>query len=205
LVTLNEGIFLVKLSRRAVSDYIRRGIEPNPPEDTPPSLRSKAGVFVTIEEYEGGRKGLRGCIGYPLPYAPLVEATIDSAISAATRDPRFDPMIETELPKVVFEVSVLTPPSLINADHPRDYPKKIKVARDGLVVEMGFNKGLLLPQVPVEWGWDEATFLSECCMKAGLPPDSWLSKDAKIYSFTAEVFSEMSPLGEIKRRDMDHQ
>ena len=131
-----------------------------------------------------------------------MEATIDSAISAATRDPRFDPMVEAELSRVVFEVSVLTPPVLLKADRPRDYPKLIKVARDGLVIERGFHKGLLLPQVPVEWGWDEVTFLSECCIKAGLPPDSWLSSDVKIYSFTAQVFSETSPSGEIHRRNM---
>jgi uncharacterized protein (TIGR00296 family) len=203
LVTLDEGRFLVRLARNTVTDYLRSGIEPNPPEDTPPALREKSGVFVTIEEYDGGRKGLRGCIGYPLPYSPLVEATIDSAISAATRDPRFDPMAQAELCRVVFEVSVLTPPALLKADRPSDYPKLIKVARDGLVIERGFHKGLLLPQVPVEWGWDEATFLSECCMKAGLPPDSWLSRDVKIYSFTAQVFSETNPSGEVHHRNMD--
>jgi uncharacterized protein (TIGR00296 family) len=203
LVTLDEGRFLVRLARDSVSDYLSSGIEPSPPEDTPPALREKSGVFVTIEEYDGGRKGLRGCIGYPLPYSPLVEATIDSAISAATRDPRFDPMAQSELSKVVFEVSVLTQPVPLKADSPRDYPKLIKVARDGLVVERGFHKGLLLPQVPVEWGWDEATFLSECCMKAGLPPDSWLSSDVKISSFTAQVFSEISPSGEIRHRNTD--
>jgi hypothetical protein len=203
LVTLEEGGFLVRLARDTVSEYLHSGTEPNPPEDTPQTLRKKSGVFVTIEEYDGGRKGLRGCIGYPLPYSPLVEATIDSAISAATRDPRFEPMSEDELPNVVFEVSVLTPPELLKAGRPLDYPKLIKVARDGLVVERGYHKGLLLPQVPIEWGWDESTFLSECCMKAGLPPDSWLSTDVKIYTFTAQVFFESRPSGEIQQRAMD--
>lgn len=202
MVTLEEGRFLVRLARRTVSEYLRSGTESSPPEDTPQTLREKSGVFVTIEEYDGGRKGLRGCIGYPLPHSPLVEATIDSAISAATRDPRFDPMSEVELPNVVFEVSVLTPPALLKASRPLDYPKLIKVARDGLVVERGYHKGLLLPQVPIEWGWDESTFLSECCMKAGLPPDSWLSADVKIYTFTAQVFSEARPCGEILERAM---
>lgn len=203
MVTLEEGRFLVRLARGAVEEYLGSGIEAAPPGDTPSALRERSGVFVTIEEYDGGRKGLRGCIGYPLPHSPLVEATIDSAISAAVRDPRFDPMQRHELDCVVFEVSVLTPPILLEANRPVDYPKLIKVARDGLVVERGYHKGLLLPQVPVEWGWDEATFLSECCMKAGLPPDSWLSGDVKVYSFTAQVFSEESPAGEIRRRNMD--
>jgi uncharacterized protein (TIGR00296 family) len=203
LVTLDEGIFLVRLARDAVSEYLQVGIEPTTPEGTPPALREKSGVFVTIEEYDGGRRGLRGCIGYPLPHSPLVEATMDSAISAATRDPRFSPMAKAELPNVVFEVSVLSRPALLKAARPVEYPKLIKVARDGLVVERGYHKGLLLPQVPVEWGWDEVTFLSECCVKAGLPPDSWLSTDVKIYTFTAQVFSETNPSGEIIQRDMD--
>lgn len=204
MVTPEEGKFLVRLARSAVADFLRSGAAPSPPEDTPPALWSKSGVFVTIEEYDLGRKSLRGCIGYPLPHYPLVEATIDSAISAATRDPRFEPMVEAELKRVVFEVSILTPPTLLKVDRPIDYPKCIKVGRDGLVVERGFHKGLLLPQVPIEYGWDEATFLSECFMKAGLPPDSWLSKDAKIYSFTAQIFSEVAPLGEVVERGLGH-
>ncbi|MBC7113990.1 MAG: AMMECR1 domain-containing protein, partial [Candidatus Methanomethyliales bacterium] len=71
-----------------------------------------------------------------------------------------------------------------------------------LVVEMGFYKGLLLPQVPLVYGWDEETFLSECCMKAGLPPDSWLSRDLKVYVFTAEVFTELSPGGEVVQKKL---
>ncbi|MEM4214077.1 MAG: TIGR00296 family protein, partial [Candidatus Methanomethylicaceae archaeon] len=97
---------------------------------------------------------------------------------------------------------VLTPPVLLEVNDPKEYPKRIKVGRDGLVVEMGYYKGLLLPQVPVEYGWDEETFLSECCMKAGLPPDSWLSRDVKIYTFSAEVFTEVSPGGEIVRKEL---
>lgn len=205
LATLEEGKFLVRLARSAVAGYLEKGIEPKPPKETPPSLRVKSGVFVTIEEFDNGRRSLRGCIGYPLPYAPLVEAAIDSALSAATRDPRFEPMTKSELPRVVFEVSVLTQPKLLKTDRPQDYPGLIRVGRDGLVVEMGYHKGLLLPQVPVEWGWDEETFLSECCMKAGLPPDSWLSKDVKIFAFTAEVFSEIAPSGDIELKNMDQQ
>jgi uncharacterized protein (TIGR00296 family) len=129
---------------------------------------------------------------------PLVEAVIDSAISAATRDPRFYPLSLSELGKVVFEVSVLTPPEAIEVKKPEDYVAKIKVGEDGLIMEKGVFKGLLLPQVPVEWGWCEEEFLCHCCVKAGLQPDSWLTKGAKIYKFQAIIFEEEKPQGEAK-------
>jgi uncharacterized protein (TIGR00296 family) len=197
LFSIEEGAFLVKLARSAVTKYVTESCKISPP--VPPSKRmnEKSGVFVTIEKIYGGERALRGCIGYPLPYMPLVEATIDSAISAAVSDPRFEPLHPEELSEVVFEVSILTPPNLLQPKNPKDYIKLIKVGRDGLVIEKGYYKGLLLPQVPVEYGWNEETFLSECCMKAGLPPDSWLSKEVKVYTFSAEVFSEAQPGGEV--------
>ena len=146
-----------------------------------------------------GEKELRGCIGYPYPTSPLVEAVIDSAINAATGDPRFYPLSLEELDKVVFEVSVLTPPELVQAANPKEYISKIKVGEDGLIIEKDFSKGLLLPQVPVEWGWCEEEFLCQCCVKAGLPPDSWLIKGVKLYKFKAIIFEEETPSGEVKR------
>jgi hypothetical protein len=151
---------------------------------------------------EDGEKQLRGCIGYPQPTFPLVEATIDSAINAATEDPRFNPLSLKELDEVVFEVSVLTPPEAIEVNKPQEYVGKIKVGEHGLIVEKGFSKGLLLPQVPVEWGWCEEEFLCQCCMKAGLPPDTWLGKGTKIYKFTAIVFEEETPKGKIERKSL---
>ena len=124
---------------------------------------------------------------------------IDSAINASTGDPRFEPMNAGELDKSVFEVSVLTPPERVQVSNPKEYIKSIKVGEDGLIIESGYYKGLLLPQVPVEWGWCEEEFLCQCCMKAGLPPDSWLTKDAKIYKFRAIIFEEETPNGEVKR------
>lgn len=124
---------------------------------------------------------------------------IDSAINAATQDPRFNPLTINELGKVVFEVSVLTPPERIEVKNPQEYVNQIKVGEDGLIVEKGVYKGLLLPQVPVEWGWCEEEFLCQCCMKAGVPVDSWLTKDVKIYKFKGIVFEEETPLGEVKR------
>jgi uncharacterized protein (TIGR00296 family) len=198
-LTLEEGKFLINLARNTVKQYLETGKTSNPPKETSKKLFEHCGVFVTINSLRDGEKELRGCIGYPYPTNPLVEAVIDSAINAATEDPRFEPMSLSELSKVVFEVSVLTPPEPVKVANPKDYLNKIKVGEDGLIVERGPYKGLLLPQVPVEWGWCEEEFLCQCCMKAGLPPDTWLTKDAKIYKFKAIVFDEQTPNGEVKR------
>jgi uncharacterized protein len=194
-----EGEFLVKLARNTVQTYLETGEAPKPPEETPKKLFEKCGVFVTINTMQDKERELRGCIGYPYPTSPLVEAVIDSAINASTQDPRFEPITPDELDSVVFEVSVLTPPEQVKTSNPKEYVHSIKVGEDGLIIERGYHKGLLLPQVPIEWGWAEEEFLCQCCMKAGLPPDSWLTKDAKIYKFRAIIFDEEAPNGEIKR------
>lgn len=204
-ISLEEGIFLVKLARAAVEEYLKKHRRIHVPETTPEKLMQPFGVFVTINKIENGQKDLRGCIGYPYPTNPLAEAVIDSAISSATSDPRFYPLSLDELDSVVFEVSVLTPPQLIEVEKSIDYPSKIKIGRDGLIIEKGFYKGLLLPQVPVEWGWDEEEFLCQCCIKAGLPPDCWLMKGTKVYKFQAVIFEEESPGGEIKRKIIEKE
>jgi uncharacterized protein (TIGR00296 family) len=201
-LSLKEGEFLIRLARNTVKTYLETGKVVKDPENTPNKLFEQCGVFVTINSLKGGEKKLRGCIGYPYPTSPLVEAVIDSAVSAATRDPRFYPLSLVELGNVVFEVSVLTPPEEVEVENPKEYLANIKVGEDGLIVEKGFNKGLLLPQVPVEWEWCEEEFLCQCCAKAGLPPDSWLTKDAKIYKFQAIVFEEETPQGEVKRKHL---
>ena len=198
-LSLDEGKFLINLARNTVKEYLENGKTLKPPKDTPKRLLESCGVFVTINSFRNGQKELRGCIGYPYPTNPLAEAVIDSAINAATQDPRFYPLSPDELDRVTFEVSVLTPPEPVEVNNPKEYISKIKVGEDGLIVEKGFYKGLLLPQVPVEWGWCEEEFLCQCCVKAGLPPDSWLTKGAKIYKFKAIIFEEESPLGEVKR------
>ncbi|MCL2642208.1 MAG: TIGR00296 family protein [Candidatus Bathyarchaeota archaeon] len=203
-LTLEEGKFLIELTRSAVEAFLGVGQTFKPSKDTPQKLYEKCGVFVTINAYsrEEGEKTLRGCIGYPYPTSSLVEAVIDSAINAATEDPRFPSMTFGELDKCVFEVSVLTPPELIQVGNPKEYIQQIQVGQDGLIVEKGYNRGLLLPQVPVEWQWCEEEFLCQCCMKAGLPADSWLTKGVKIYKFAAIVFEEQTPKGEIKRLNL---
>ncbi|MEM2099057.1 MAG: TIGR00296 family protein [Candidatus Bathyarchaeia archaeon] len=198
-LTIDDGTFLVQLARDTVTNYLKTGKRIKVPENTPKKLFERCGVFVTINQLENGDKQLRGCIGFPYPTKPLVEALIESAIEAATQDPRFYPLSVHELESVVFEVSVLTPPKEVNVQKPVEYLDKIKVGEDGLIVEKGAYKGLLLPQVPVEWGWDEEEFLCQCCIKAGLPPDSWLTPGTKVYTFQALVFEEETPKGKIRQ------
>jgi len=199
-LSLEEGKLLVRLARNAVEEYLKTRKRIRPPEGLPQKLMQPCGVFVTINSVQSGEKELRGCIGLPYPTTPLVEAVIESAISSATQDPRFYPLTPEELDSVVFEVSVLTPPQLVEVKNPREYPSKIRVGVDGLIIERGFYRGLLLPQVPVEWNWDEEEFLCQCCLKAGLPPDCWLMKGTKVYKFQAIIFEEEKPKGEVRRK-----
>ncbi len=201
-LTFEEGKFLVKLARRAVENYLKNGKILNLPTNVSSKLKERCGVFVTINKVDHEKKELRGCIGFPYPTTLLVQAVIESAISSATQDPRFPPLLPDELSHVVFEVSVLTPPQQVEVQNPEKYRSEIKVGRDGLIVERNFSKGLLLPQVPVEWKWDAETFLCQCCMKAGLLPDSWLLDGTKVYTFQAIIFEEKSPNGNITRKEI---
>jgi len=203
-LSLQQGIFLVKLARNAVEEFLLYNrIKKIKIDDE--KLLEKRGVFTTIETYnkENNRifKELRGCIGFPLPVYGLAEGVIRSSILAAVEDPRFPPLELNELKSVVFEVSVLTEPKLLTVEK-KEIPKYIRVGIDGLIIEYGFNSGLLLPQVAVENEWDEETFLCNACLKANLPPDAWLWKKTKIYSFTAEIFGELEPNGRIIKKDI---
>jgi len=198
-LSLDEGVFLVKLARKSIVDFLETRRRPPIPNNATAKLEEKCGVFVTLNSVNRGVRSLRGCIGYPTPEMPLMEATIDSAVNSATRDPRFPPVTSREMGNIVVEVSVLTPPTLIVVKDPRDYVNEVKVGRDGLIVERGWYKGLLLPQVPVEWNWSEEEFLNNCCMKANLTPDAWLMEGTKIFKFQAIIFREKRPNGEVER------
>jgi uncharacterized protein (TIGR00296 family) len=201
-ITLEEGSSLVTLARRAIDEYINAKRVLSVPDTTYDLFFLKCGVFVTLNIVHRGHKALRGCIGYPYPSKPLVEATIDAAINSAFRDPRFAPVRPEELSKIRIEVSILTPPTRIEVKTPGDYLREIKIGRDGLIVERGLSKGLLLPQVPVEWEWDAEEFLAHCCMKAGLTPDMWLVRGTNIYKFSCIVLCENQPYGEVDVIDM---
>jgi len=201
-LTMEEGKLLVRLARKAVEECLKTGKIMPTPTDISPKLEEQCGVFVTLNSIRHGKKELRGCIGFPYPTLPLARAVIESAINSATQDPRFHSVSLNELSYMVFEVSVLTPPQLVRVETPLDYPSKIQVGQDGLIVEGGYSKGLLLPQVPVEWSWNEEEFLCQCCIKAGLSPDCWLLKGTKIYKFNCVIAQEVSPNGEVVVKDM---
>ena len=201
VLSLDEGTYLVKLARNAIETKLKTG-ETIKAKDAPEKFVQHCGVFVTLNKLDGSGHRLRGCIGFPYPVKPLVEAVIDSAISAATRDMRFNPVSMGEMNSIVVEVSVLTPPEPIKVNRPDQYPDQVEVGRDGLIISRGQNRGLLLPQVPVEWDWDVEEFLTQCCIKAWLPPDAWLTQGTEVFKFQAIIFSEESPRGSVKRLEL---
>lgn len=169
---------LLDLARDAVSAKIREDRTLSA-ETGDPVLLSKRGVFVTLKV----NGELRGCIGYPLPQKPLAEAVVEMAIAAATQDHRFESLGENDLGCLEIEISVLTLP------RPVKDIREIIVGRHGIIVSKGHHKGLLLPQVPVEYTWDLETYLRHGCMKAGLDGNEW-KRGAVIEVFEAQIFSE---------------
>jgi uncharacterized protein (TIGR00296 family) len=197
-LSLDEGVFLVGLARRTIESVLGGGRTPSTSE-APEATKRHCGVFVTLNRVRGGEHELRGCIGYPYPVKALVEAVVDVSQGAAFEDPRFPSVKAAEMDEIVVEVSVLTPPEVVRVDDPRHYPEHVRVGEDGLIVRRGGRSGLLLPQVAVDWDWDAEEFLSQCCVKAGLPPDSWLLPGTEVRRFQALIFAEESPRGAIKR------
>jgi len=171
------GRRLVELAREAIARYLQRGERIEAPGD-PPHLLEARGVFVSL--HQDGE--LRGCIGYPTPSLPLGQAVITAAIDAATADPRFPAVPAAELGALAVEVSVLSPAEVCRAE-------EVTVGLHGVIVSQAGRRGLLLPQVAAEHGWDRETLLAQGCRKAGLPADAW-RQGARIERFTAEVFGE---------------
>ncbi len=169
---------LLKLARAAVAEYLTRRTFVDFSTQNP-ALRSSRGAFVTLRK----SGALRGCIGFAESSAPLYQTVIRAAAYAATEDPRFPPVQPAELEDLEIEISVLSPLKEISD------PQAVEVGRHGLVIEREGLRGLLLPQVPVENGWDRRTFLGQACLKAGLPRDAW-QKGARIFVFEALVFEE---------------
>ena len=193
----SDGVVLVKTARKAVTEFLSNGNRMKLESDLEEKFSFNSGVFVTLNN----PNGLRGCIGFPMPEKKLAHAIIEGAIAAATEDPRFSPVKTNELNDIVFEVTVLTPPVEIDVSDPTEYLKKIKVGRDGLIIRHSFSSGLLLPQVPVEYGWDVEEFLQHTCEKAGLSRDTWKNESVKIEKFEGIIFKEETPNGAIVREE----
>ena len=198
-----SGEYLVKLARNTIETYLEKNLKIVPPRDAPKDLLDESGVFVTLHRIDKGDEPmLRGCIGRVISKdSTLLKSTIDSAIDAAIHDPRFPPVKITEMINITIEVTVLTVPEELTVNDPKDYFNLIKIGQHGLIAERGmYNRGLLLPQVPVEQKWDIKEYLDYVCLKAGLPVRSWEDPKTKIHSFEGFIFSEVVPNGNIERR-----
>jgi AmmeMemoRadiSam system protein A len=174
-----EQQLLLRLAYQALEESVRTGALPEieKPAGAP---EEKCGAFVTLHK----QGNLRGCVGYIESPKPLYQTVRECARAAALHDTRFDPVEPEELPLLHLEISVLSPLEVIA-------PEKVEVGRHGLLVSLGYQRGLLLPQVATEWKWDAERFLRETCRKAGLPEDAWC-RGARIQAFTAQVFAESS-------------
>lgn len=173
-----EKATLLKIARDSINQYVNDGKMPKV-EVSGKSLHVQAGCFVSIK----ANGTLRGCIGNFISDKPLFQLVQEMAVSAATRDPRFYPMKEADLASYDLEISVLSPLQKITS------VEEIEVGKHGIYIEKNFSRGVLLPQVAVEFGWDRDTFLRQTCLKAGLKQEGW-KEGTDIYIFTAEVFSE---------------
>lgn len=181
MIELNkeQQVKLLQLARNTIAVALG-AVTAEKPEFNDEIFNEKCGAFVTLHI----RGRLRGCIGYIKGVKNIPETIIDMAKASAFKDPRFPPLGKEELEKIDIEISVLSPIETVNDI------SEIQVCRDGLIISRGFNSGLLLPQVPVEQGWDLETFLCNTCFKAGLPGNAWQQKGTKIEKFSAQVFGE---------------
>ncbi len=176
-----EKSALLELARKTLESYLRKGT-PAPCMPDIDSLGEKKGAFVSLHRGDA----LRGCIGQLIPDHKLTDVVRHCVISAAAEDTRFDPVSIEELPELSIEISVLSPFYRIRTI------EEIEVGRHGLYMVKGYRRGLLLPQVASEYGWDRITFLKQTCRKSGLPESSWQDPETEIYIFEAEVFSEQA-------------
>lgn len=198
-ITDAEGEYMVKLARATIEAEL--GLRDAPVTgDAPKVMQQTCGVFVTLNKTGAEGHSLRGCIGYPYPVKRLLDALTESASNAAFDDPRFPPVKASEMGRIVVEVSVLTPPEKVKVKSPKEYPGSVRVGTDGLIMSRVGRRGLLLPQVATDWEWDPEEFLSQCCIKAGLPPDAWMVEGTEVQRFQAIIFAEENPGGAVTRQ-----
>lgn len=177
-LTSDEKQTLVRLARATIEQWA--GLPANPPEVGERLQTEKRGVFVTLRL----NGELRGCIGYIQPFETIADSIRELSLKSASEDPRFDPVTPSEVGQLSIEISVLTPVEPIAG------PGDLIIGRHGVVVESGWRKGLLLPEVATEAGWDAEAFLSGCCRKAGLARDAWRRPGVKLFRFETEHFEE---------------
>lgn len=199
---VEDGKLLIQFARENIENYLKHSRIIPVPEGIKQKFGDKYGAFVTLNTYNVSGNPLRGCIGYIEPIYSLYDVIQRVSVSSATEDPRFPSVSLKELENIVIELSILTPPKLIEVNDPKEYLEKIVIGRDGLIAEKGMRRGLLLPQVPVDHdrNWSVEEFLNHTCQKAWLSPDAWKDKNTKIFSFKAILFEEETPEGEVIRK-----
>jgi uncharacterized protein (TIGR00296 family) len=193
-LTYDEGIQLVRIARGIVEGLFQ---VQQPFSENFRRSSLDAGVFVTIHDCSTSGNSLRGCIGFPIPNGEFYSLLAEAAIAAATQDPRFKPISEDELDKIIFEVSILSQPEHLTVEKPVEYLDKVRIGVDGLMFSWGNHSSLLLPQVAAEWGWNPEEYLCNLCSKAGLTRNMWMADGAKIYKFTSLIYRERQPRGEV--------
>lgn len=203
--TLEDGKTLIQYARKNLEFYLEKKQKFPYTNDLEKKYGTKQGAFVTLNQHGVSGNPLRGCIGLILPIKPLIETVQEMSIAAAVEDPRFPKVSLEELSNLVIEISILSVPEEIIANTPEQVIDQIKIGRDGLIITQGYRRGLLLPQVPVDQdrNWDVETFLAHTCNKAWLSEDAWKNrKKTKIEKFTATIFEEITPNGEIKQKQI---
>jgi uncharacterized protein (TIGR00296 family) len=184
-INLSQAKKLIALARQSIIDYFDND-KTEASAAVKKEFSKKSGVFVSLYVKEE----LMGCIGYAEPLVPLYQAVIEVSRAAAFEDPRFPPIKKSQMKDLRIEISVLTDPKEIEVNAPEEYPSKVKIGKDGLVIKDEFGWGLLLPQVAVEWGWNAKEFLNQTCVKAGLSPDCWDNMKRNVYKFQAQIYTE---------------
>lgn len=203
IFTVTDGKELIQFARDNIKYYLKNREEMMIPEVLKEKFKENYGAFVTLNTHNAKGNPLRGCIGYIEPKFALYDVIHKVSISSATEDTRFSSVSIDEMDTITIEISILTPPKILEVSSPNEYLEKIVIGRDGLIVERGMKRGLLLPQVPIDHdrNWDVETFLNHTCSKAWLSSDAWKDiKRTKISSFQAIIFEEKTPLGEVVRK-----
>ena len=200
MYTLEQGTAAVRAARTNLEHRLngRKAAKSDLwPEGVPDEFQDEAGVFVTLLSHP--RELLRGCVGYPEPVKVLHRAVTEMAVAAATRDTRFRQVKTGELDRLIVEVTLLGPPRKVEFERPAELLMKVVVGRDGLIIDKGHYRGVLLPQVPVERGWDVTQYLANCCLKAGLMADAWAADEGvEVLTFSGQLFKEKEPGGEVE-------
>ena len=184
-MNLEQGKKLIELAKESISNQLK-GKDIEVAKELQKEFSSKQGVFVTLT-IEGE---LRGCIGFPEPIMVLWKAVVEASQSAAFDDPRFKPITEDEFKRINIEISVLTKPEVLKVENTEEYPSKINVGADGLIIRSSYGSGLLLPQVFTEYKCSSEEALKMTCEKAGIDSYAWKEEGIEICTFQAQIFTE---------------